>query len=403
MLFPPVPTMSFVHFVLTEKNAFGPNHFFRASQPRQVHFFLNEQIFLIHDSSFPCRTDDGDMFVVKDPDLFASKIIPQYFDHNKFSSFARQLNFYGFRKMQSKPIRNSDFDANTAKHVTFYNENFQRGRHDLLKKIQRSTRGGGTNPGQDQQREIQSLREKVQVLESSITEMSTMMDERMRRLELDMLARMEQMMLAMQQQQSNQLQLQSAAKGMVNVSNDPKAAGKGQTKAPGNQNNTFMGMDPFQFGNRATSIGSLSGFAGLGGIAGLGDAKNLPNGSGPTLPPHPKQKQLPNQTLPGALNLPNARLASLRGISNLTRGLSLSRGISSESQNTGLLSNTFEDKFLSMLMAGGDNKAALNQLNFDSMNPTPMADQMANFQNLLQGTQANTKAAKPQPENGIGI
>ena len=120
----------------------------------------------------------------------------------------------------------------------------------------------------------------------------------------------------------------------------------------------------------------------LGGIAGLGDAKNLPNGSGPTLPPHPKQKQLPNQTLPGALNLPNARLASLRGISNLTRGLSLSRGISSESQNTGLLSNTFEDKFLSMLMAGGDNKAALNQLNFDSMNPTPMADQMAEQKNL---------------------
>ena len=35
------------------------------------------------------------MFVVKDPDTFASQIIPQYFDHNKFSSFARQLNFYG--------------------------------------------------------------------------------------------------------------------------------------------------------------------------------------------------------------------------------------------------------------------------------------------------------------------
>lgn len=31
------------------------------------------------------------MFVVKDPDLFASTIIPQYFDHNKFSSFARQV------------------------------------------------------------------------------------------------------------------------------------------------------------------------------------------------------------------------------------------------------------------------------------------------------------------------
>jgi hypothetical protein len=31
------------------------------------------------------------MFVVKDPDLFATAVIPQYFDHNKFSSFARQV------------------------------------------------------------------------------------------------------------------------------------------------------------------------------------------------------------------------------------------------------------------------------------------------------------------------
>jgi hypothetical protein len=31
------------------------------------------------------------MFVVKDPDLFASQIIPLYFEHNKFSSFARQV------------------------------------------------------------------------------------------------------------------------------------------------------------------------------------------------------------------------------------------------------------------------------------------------------------------------
>lgn len=136
-----------------------------------------------------CRTPDGEMFVVKDPDLFASNIIPQYFDHNKFSSFARQLNFYGFRKMQSKPIRNSDFDSNTAKHVTFFNENFKRGRCDLLKKIQRSTRGGGTSTAQDHQREVQNLKEQVTTLENKVSEMSQQFEERMRRLELDMLGR----------------------------------------------------------------------------------------------------------------------------------------------------------------------------------------------------------------------
>jgi hypothetical protein len=87
-------------------------------------------------------SSDGLSFIVKDPEKFAAEIIPQYFDHNKFSSFARQLNcefssymsancisqwlkyssklfcylVYGFRKIQTKPIKNSDFDETTAKH-----------------------------------------------------------------------------------------------------------------------------------------------------------------------------------------------------------------------------------------------------------------------------------------------
>ena len=131
-------------------------------------------------------TEDGEMFVVKDPDLFATDIIPQYFDHNKFSSFARQLNFYGFRKMQAKPIRNADFDANTAKYVTFYNEKFKRGRCDLLKEIQRSTRGGnsGTATAAEQQREIDSLKAQVVQLENQMDSLNSHFEERLRTVEL---------------------------------------------------------------------------------------------------------------------------------------------------------------------------------------------------------------------------
>jgi hypothetical protein len=349
-------------------------------------------------------TADGDMFVVKDPDMFASAVIPQYFDHNKFSSFARQLNFYGFRKMQSKPIRNSDFDANTAKHVTFFNENFKRGRCDLLKKIQRSTRGGGNNPGQDQQREIQTLREKVATLETTIGEMGIQMEERMRRLELDMLGRMEQMMLAMQQQQQI-----SAAKG-ANVANsssasDDKAAAaavqaaKNQTTAAlsnaQNQLKLFGGLDPLPYGSRATSIGSigLSGLdtAGLG--LKLGSGGGPAPGPGPTLPPHPKQKQLggPGGGLPGSINLGPTRLASL-GLSNLARGISsLSRGASIESQSSALLNNAFEDKFLTMLMQGQNQGGMGSQLN-----PTPMADNLASMLNR----QVNAANAAAVVSNG---
>jgi len=328
------------------------------------------------------------MFVVKDPDLFAASIIPQYFDHNKFSSFARQLNFYGFRKMQSKPIRNSDFDANTAKHVTFFNENFKRGRCDLLKKIQRSTRGGGSTPGQDQQREIQGLKDKVASLENTIGEMGVQMEERMRRLELDMLGRMEQMMLAMQQQQQ-QNQFLSKVGGAASM--DVKgAAGRAAAPGPGFLGNAqnllknFGGLDPLPYGARATSIGSigLQGLAEFGDSSALGAAKSVSSGPGPTLPPHPKQKQLGGlpPSLPGGLNL--------RGISNLTRGISgLSRATSMESQSSALLNGAIEDKFLSLLMAGDSNKAAalsaahLNMNNINNMNPTPMADNLAALMN----------------------
>ncbi len=274
--------------------------------------------------------------------------------------------------MQSKPIRNSDFDANTAKHVTFYNENFKRGRCDLLKKIQRSTRGGGGSPGQDQAREVQTLKDRIFSLEKTISDMGNQMEERMRRLELDMLGRMEQMMLAMQQQQGHML-----SHTPVPSSDIPKAPGSSSAVdissngQPTGSHSEIGGWDPLPYGARGTSLGSISGFVGLVGSGSLGMSKNIHQGQGPTLPPHPKQKSLPTQNLPGALSIPPDRLSSLRGISNLSRGISsLSRGASIESQSSALLSNTWEDKFFSMLMSG--EKGAVQQTIGDTMNPTPM-------------------------------
>lgn len=300
--------------------------------------------------------------------------------------------------MQSKPIKNSDFDAGSAKHITFYNENFKRGRCDLLKKIQRSTRGGGTGTG-DQSREIQLLKEQVNALEDQLTEMSGSFEDRLRRLEMDMLARMEQMMMAMQQQQQTQhapLQLQSQSSVGTNASSTHSAASgqllplsaqqqlQHQTSISSQSMQLLTQQQPwepdiFGFNGRNASIGvnSIASFqqpqneskiehqTSGGGAAG-----------GATLPPHPKQKSLPVTTIfpPGGLN---QRFNSLRGISTLSRGLSgLSRGQSIESTASGMVMKTsWDDKLFSMLMLGGENGGSQPEATMESNNmlaPAPM-------------------------------
>lgn len=99
--------------------------------------------------------------MIKDPDRFANEVIPQYFDHNKFSSFTRQLNFYKFTREQSKVIKKNDNSSEIAKHQTFHHKFFKRGRPDLLKHLQRSKKiefqGEDGGAGQVKRQKISSV------------------------------------------------------------------------------------------------------------------------------------------------------------------------------------------------------------------------------------------------------
>ena len=350
------------------------------------------------------------MFVVKDPDLFATNVIPQYFDHNKFSSFARQLNFYGFRKMQSKPIRNSDFDVSTSKYVTFFNENFKRGRCDLLKKIQRSTRGGGTTTPMDQSREILLLRDQVSNLEQQISEIVDQTEERVRRLELEMLSRLEQLTMSFQQQQQQQqqrnqfhLEPNTSIGSLMSRSSSSQHQQSMSMPAPLPQQSTYQSLsmgtqqqqvqlqqnalignnwDVNAFNNNLRQSSISSGANSVANI--VGNQINFMNlqqqqqqqqaqVAPPTLPPHPKQKQLPAGIIPSngtSLPAPD-RMNSLRGISTMSRGISgLTRGASVESSASAvLLRNSWEDKFFSMLMLEANDQNIISESN---ISPTPI-------------------------------
>ena len=72
---------------------------------KRIPLFLRTLYKILEDEKYPDIIGwsySKDSFQIKQLDSFSSIVLPEYFKHKNYSSFIRQLNMYGFHKINSK-------------------------------------------------------------------------------------------------------------------------------------------------------------------------------------------------------------------------------------------------------------------------------------------------------------
>ncbi|KAL7308581.1 Flocculation suppression protein [Mucor circinelloides] len=101
--------------------------------------FVNKLYKMLEDpdtSDLIAWSSHGDLFSVSNPTAFSKSVLPQYFKHNNWQSFVRQLNMYGFHKVNDLIHSNLTNENQTWE---FKHPNFRRGAVGDLQHIKRKS------------------------------------------------------------------------------------------------------------------------------------------------------------------------------------------------------------------------------------------------------------------------
>lgn len=118
-----------------------------------------------------CWSDDGASFFVNRQEDFARKVLPRFFKHNKFSSFVRQLNMYGFHKVPHLQQGVLETDSESER-WEFSNPHFQRNQPDLLLLVTRK-KGPNTDEKEISNMDLQHILEEIQSIKKHQMNIST--------------------------------------------------------------------------------------------------------------------------------------------------------------------------------------------------------------------------------------
>ena len=99
--------------------------------PAKLYDLVDSHSNVPEDEAIVSWCENGLAFIVRDLTRFCEEVLPAHFCHNKWASFIRQLNLYGFRRI-----------TQGASSGAYWHKFFQRGEPHLLRGITRSRRQG---------------------------------------------------------------------------------------------------------------------------------------------------------------------------------------------------------------------------------------------------------------------